>query len=98
MAGVPASLGYQLPVGTSGNLSHGLGISVVIPDFDQFDGSATSTGPTGFNATQTTEATEKTTWIVLGYGACHGSRLCFGIAPTVAINQQTQRDYVTNYT
>src|SRR5688572_12821292 len=35
---IAASLGYVKPLGTAWGLQHGLGLSVVLPDHDEFDG------------------------------------------------------------
>ena len=51
----PAGLQYAMPIGTGGTLSHGIGISVIIPDFDQLNSTTTSTNGSSFRTVLSSE-------------------------------------------
>lgn len=91
----PASVEYVQPLGTLGPLHHGIGLSVIVPDYAQFQG-ALETSAEGveldIQARQT--ARNQTFWLGAAWGAC-AERLCLGAGPTGAV---LLRDAVNNTT
>lgn len=94
----PASLQYAMPLGTGGTLSHGIGISVIIPDWDQRDGTTTSKSGSSFRSVLSSEASESTTWILPAWGGCLRVGVCIGAGPTLALNKRSSRQHLTRYT
>jgi hypothetical protein len=87
----PASLGYVLPLGERWGLTHGVGFSFVVPDFDQFDGEARIVGigvPFEFRVRRRLET--ETFWLLAAWGACTSSKLCVGLGPAAAVHMEEE--------
>lgn len=89
----PSSLGYVKPLGRLGSLRHGIGVSVVVPNYDLFSGNATiHSESVALEANFVINASDQTTWVNAGWGACNQSQsLCLGIGPVLALQQQQDR-------
>lgn len=86
----PASLQYAKPLGRLGPLSLGVGLSVMVPDFDQFDG-VLEVPPERFTFEVRGRriAESRTFWAVLALGACAGP-VCFGVGPAAALHLEKE--------
>jgi hypothetical protein len=92
----PASIGYVRPLGEHFGMEHGIGISFVVPDFDQFDGQARIVGigvPFEFRVRRRLEA--ETFWLVAAWGACTGDLVCLGVGPAAAVHMEEELDIQT---
>jgi hypothetical protein len=76
----PGSVGYVKPLGVFGNgIHHAVGLALVVPDFARHE-VALDENPqsTGYEWHVRERLLEQTLWIVPGWGACFGARLCVG--------------------
>lgn len=87
----PASLAYIKPLGKLGTLHHGIGVAVVVANYDQFDGTANIPADAlAFELKVVRQATAQTSWLTAGWAGCtNNERLCFGLGPAMALHQQS---------
>ncbi|MBM4318405.1 MAG: hypothetical protein FJ125_00225 [Deltaproteobacteria bacterium] len=83
----PLSMSYVRPLGSRAwGLEDGLGLSLVVPDYDHMDATLEVPAQALLYELQTRlQRTSRTFWLVLAWGACHGQRLCFGLGPAAAL-------------
>ncbi|MEZ4273028.1 MAG: hypothetical protein R3C68_16825 [Myxococcota bacterium] len=73
----PANLDYVKPMGTTGPIRHGIGLSIVIPDFDQFDGTFEAPPDEVVLAMNIRRVADtQTFWVIPGWGACYTRTTC----------------------
>jgi hypothetical protein len=87
----PASLDFVKPLGSVGDFRHAAGLSVVVPDFDQFDGTAAvPRGELAFELKARRQAVNQTFWVLPAWGACTPEgNVCFGGGPTIAVHMES---------
>jgi len=72
----PGSVGYVKPLGVFGNgIHHAVGLALVVPDFARHE-VALDEQSGGYEFHIRERLLEQTLWIVPGWGACFGPRLC----------------------
>ncbi|MBW1810423.1 MAG: hypothetical protein JRJ87_19660 [Deltaproteobacteria bacterium] len=92
----PASFEYVLPLGKLGPLQHGLGLSFIVPDFDQFDGVLDVPSESlQLEVRARILSEDRTYWVVSGWGACYDGWFCFGAGPAVAVRVQDRVQILT---
>ncbi len=75
----PGSVGYVRPLGVFGNgIHHAVGLALVVPDFARHELALDDTKWAGDDYHVRERLLEQTLWIVPGWGACFGPRLCAG--------------------
>jgi long-subunit fatty acid transport protein len=75
----PGSVGYVKPLGVFGNgIHHAIGLALVVPDFARHEVALDDTQFAGYEWHVRERLLEQTLWIVPGWGACFGPRLCGG--------------------
>jgi long-subunit fatty acid transport protein len=75
----PGSVGYVKPLGVLGNdIRHAVGLALVVPDFARHEVALDDTQFAGYEWHVRERLLEQTLWIVPGWGACFGTRLCAG--------------------
>lgn len=75
----PGSVGYVKPLGVFGNgIHHAVGLALVVPDFARHEVGLDDTKFAGYEWHIRERLLEQTLWIVPGWGACFGPRLCVG--------------------
>lgn len=96
----PASLEYVKPLGALDTMRHGLGLTVTVPDFSQFDGYVDVPAEDFLYELRGRRLAEwQTFWIHLGWGGCvSDGGLCFGVAPAAAILLQEEVNIITTFT
>ncbi|MBI5511276.1 MAG: hypothetical protein HY903_21150 [Deltaproteobacteria bacterium] len=95
----PADFAYVKPLGVALGLTHGIGLSVVVPDYDLFDGALQLPAEDLLLEMRARVQSEsKTYWIVPGYGACLDGRFCVGVAPAAAIHLENDSFISTVFT
>ncbi len=76
----PGSVGYVKPLGVFGNdIHHAVGLALVVPDFARHDTELDDVFQ-GYEFHIRERLLEQTLWIVPGWGACFGPRLCAGVS------------------
>ena len=76
----PGSIGYVKPLGVFGNgIHHAVGLALVVPDFARHE-VALDEQSGGYEFHIRERLLEQTLWIVPGWGACFGPRLCAGVS------------------
>ncbi|MGB8298122.1 MAG: hypothetical protein WCG85_22100 [Polyangia bacterium] len=77
----PGSVGYVKPLGVFGNgIHHAVGLALVVPDFARHEVGLDDTQFGGYEWHVRERLLEQTLWIVPGWGACFGTRLCAGVS------------------
>jgi long-subunit fatty acid transport protein len=77
----PGSLGYVKPLGIFGDGNrHAVGLAVVVPDFSRHQVALDAMAPNQDEDHIREQLLEQTLWIVPGWGACFGPRLCAGVS------------------
>ena len=86
----PGSIDYVLPLGKTGSVSHGLGLTFVAPDIEQFDGTLeVPPDNLAFAINLRRFAQTQTFWIMPGWGMClPDAKFCVGAALAAAANSQ----------
>lgn len=85
----PATLEYVKPLGQLGPLQHAAGVSIIVPDFDQFDGRLNVPATDLLVELRARRISESQTfWILPAWSACAG-KLCFGLGPALAVRQES---------
>jgi hypothetical protein len=76
----PSYVGYVLPFGKSETFRQALGIAVVVPDYEHFQGVLNVPGATfAVNAHERAQAISQTLWALPGWGACwNAGHFCLG--------------------
>jgi hypothetical protein len=87
---IPASIGYVKPFKGSGSFRHGIGFSVVLPDYDEFDGSLEIPAQlVDLDVKIRHLSLSRTFWIMPGWGGCwFYGKLCVGASPAFAVHQE----------
>jgi hypothetical protein len=94
----PASLQYGKPLGKIGKLTHGIGLSVMMPDYDQFDGVIEVPSEDFlFEIRGRRIAESRTFWAVLAWGLCE-DYFCIGFGPAAAIHLEKETTITTIFT
>jgi hypothetical protein len=77
----PGSVGYVKPLGVFGDgIHHAIGLALVVPDFARHEVALDDTQFVGYEYHIRERLLEQTLWIVPGWGACFGPRLCAGVS------------------
>jgi hypothetical protein len=77
----PGSVGYVKPLGIFGNdIHHAVGLALVVPDFSRHEVALDDVSPGSYEFHIRERLLEQTLWIVPGWGACFGPRLCAGVS------------------
>jgi hypothetical protein len=77
----PGSVGYVKPLGVFGNdIHHAIGLALVVPDFARHEVALDDNQFVGYEFHVRERLLEQTLWIVPGWGACFGPRLCAGVS------------------
>ncbi len=75
----PGSVGYVKPLGVFGDgIHHAVGLALVIPDYARHDVALDDQYKGIYEFHVRERLLEQTLWIVPGWGACFGARLCAG--------------------
>jgi hypothetical protein len=93
----PVSLDYVKPLGGWDGFRHGLGVSIVVPDYEQFDGAADVPAEAlAFELRLRREASAQTIWVLPGWGACLTElHLCVGAGPAMALHVEKELSLIT---
>lgn len=87
----PLDMAYVKPMGEMLGMTHGAGLSIVVPDYYQFSGELDV--PAADTEIQDElrariEEEVRTFWITPAWGACSGKRFCVGLGPVLAIHME----------
>ena len=94
----PLNLAYVKPMGEWLGLYHGLGLSLVLPDYHQFDGALdVPPGELMFELRARLQQQWETYWAVGGWGACYDGWLCFGAGPAIALHLEEELTILTTF-
>ncbi len=94
----PLNLAYVKPMGEWLGMFHGLGLSLVLPDYHQFDGALNvPPGDLLFELRARLQQQWETYWLVGGWGACYEGWLCVGAGPTFALHLEEELTVLTTF-
>ncbi len=97
----PSYLGYVLPIVTSGESRQSIGLAVLIPDYERWDGIFTldlsdQSAPNNagaFDYKSRFKSIEETFWVTPSWGGCwQQGQLCFGTGLAIAYRSETSTE------
>ncbi|MEM6732705.1 MAG: hypothetical protein AAF658_14190, partial [Myxococcota bacterium] len=92
----PSSITYLFPAGAYGDWSIGVGATIVVPDWDQFDGNfRIPANNTTFELQALRFRETQTYWSVPAVGGCNEDGWCLGLGLPIALHRQRNNTVVT---